>query len=246
MRSPRQLAVAALRRFLSPFVPARKRLPFSFWLQSLSGEALPELHYVDRFVAGSGVAVDAGANEGIFTYLLSRRFRHVYAFEINDEVAGAIKQYNSGNVTLCSCGLSSTSRSAKLYIPVVRNTPVTGWASLYRDNLPEAQTFIEREVQVKPLDDFNLTGVDFIKIDVEGHEIEVIKGAARTIEDSRPVMLVEVKDQHLQPLNEWFLQRKFVHCSLDALFHLQEKNVNHLYVPMEKANQIGIKIPIEP
>lgn len=51
---------------------------------------------------------------------------------------------------------------------------------------------IEKDVQVKRLDDFGIADVDFIKIDVEGHELEVLKGGAATIERYRPVLLMEV------------------------------------------------------
>lgn len=243
MRNPRQLAVAAARRLLYPLVPARKQLPFSYWLYKMSGVSLPELDLLDRFFAGRGVAIDVGANEGMFTYRLSKRFKRVYAFEINEEISGPINLYHPGKITLYSCGLSSTARSAKLFIPVIRGIPLNGWASLNRNNLPDAEQFIEKEVQVRPLDDFNLAEVDFIKIDVEGHEIEVIEGALRTIETSRPVMLVEVQDNHLQFLNNWFANRNFVHCELDSSFDLHRKNCNHLFVPIEKADKIGVTIP---
>jgi FkbM family methyltransferase len=244
MRTLRQFAAVAARRLLSPVVPARKRLPFSYWLLRFSGENLPEFYCLDQFIAGAEIAVDVGANVGLFTYPLSRRFKHVYSFEINDEISVPINQYNPGNITLYSCGLSSTARLAKLYIPVIRNISISGWASLYRDNLPEAQSFIEKEAQVRPLDDFNLAGVDFIKIDVEGHEIEVIKGAIRTIESSRPVILVEVKGQNLRWVSDWFKQRDFLHCDLDAHFHLGQKNCNQLYVPAEKADRIRFDLGV--
>jgi len=96
------------------------------------------------------------------------------------------------------------------------------------------------DVEVRPLDDFGITGVDFIKIDVEGREIEVLKGGAKTVEGSRPIVLIEVKDDHLQSVNAWFLARNFRHYSLEEVFNLKWKNANYLYVPAEQVGRLGI------
>lgn len=47
------------------------------------------------------------------------------------------------------------------------------------------------EIVLKTLDSYDLEGVTFIKIDVEGHELEVLKGALQTIERTKPDLLVE-------------------------------------------------------
>jgi FkbM family methyltransferase len=234
------LAAAAARRVLGPFVPARKKLPFSYWLHRLSRTCGPELSYLNEFISSTGTAIDVGANEGLFTYVLSKRFHRVHAFEVNKEVANPIAQYNPGNITLHPCGLSSSSRTARFYIPVTKGFASAGWGSLNRDNLPGAKEFIEMDVEVRPLDDFGIASVDFVKIDVEGHEIEVLKGGAKTIEQSRPIVLIEVKDDHLQSVNAWFLARNFRHYSLEEVFNLRERNANHLYVPTERMDRLGI------
>lgn len=48
------------------------------------------------------------------------------------------------------------------------------------------------KVPVTTLDSYEFKNVNFIKIDVEGYEVKVLEGARRTIEASRPAMLVEV------------------------------------------------------
>lgn len=49
-----------------------------------------------------------------------------------------------------------------------------------------------QSTQLKTLDSFGFTNVTFIKIDVEGHELEVLKGAQHTINESKPDMLIEI------------------------------------------------------
>jgi tetrahydromethanopterin S-methyltransferase subunit F len=55
-----------------------------------------------------------------------------------------------------------------------------------------------KEVKVVTLDSFNLTNVDFIKIDVESYEYEVLKGAKNTIETNKPIIGIELL-QSYQP-----------------------------------------------
>lgn len=52
------------------------------------------------------------------------------------------------------------------------------------------------DVPVKRLDDLRLDGVGLIKIDVEGHELAVLRGAAETLRRNRPVILVEAEERH--------------------------------------------------
>ncbi len=52
------------------------------------------------------------------------------------------------------------------------------------------------EVAKKTLDDYNLRNVGFIKIDVEGHELAVLKGAIATLRREQPNFLVEIEEQH--------------------------------------------------
>jgi FkbM family methyltransferase len=245
MKSPGKLAAAVARRLLTPFVPARKMLPYTFWLHKLSGAAEPELLHLDEFIAATGIAIDVGANVGFYTYALSRRFKRVYAFEINEAITGPIAQYNPGNIELIHCGLSSSAGTARFYVPVSGGVAQTGWASLYRDNLPGAEKLIERDVRVAPLDDFKISAVDFIKIDVEGHEIEVLKGAAATIEASRPIVLVELKKEHVETVDDWFRNLDYKHCRLEDFNDVPGHRSNHIYVPLEKLAQFGIARPTE-
>lgn len=52
-------------------------------------------------------------------------------------------------------------------------------------------------VKVNTLDSYGFTGVSFIKIDVEGYEASVIRGAFETIKLNHPVILVEIEQRHI-------------------------------------------------
>jgi FkbM family methyltransferase len=49
------------------------------------------------------------------------------------------------------------------------------------------------DVEVVILDDFHFTDVDFMKVDCEGYELKVLRGAEKTLLESRPVVIVEQK-----------------------------------------------------
>lgn len=77
-----------------------------------------------------------------------------------------------------------------------------------------ANRLIEKTVQVKPLDDFGISSVDFMKIDVEGHELDVLKGASATIGQSRSIVLIEVRNSNLQAGETWFQALNFQHFTI--------------------------------
>jgi FkbM family methyltransferase len=52
-------------------------------------------------------------------------------------------------------------------------------------------------VPLRTLDCYSLEDLSFVKIDVEGHEVEFLRGAAHLIRRERPHLLVEVGEKHL-------------------------------------------------
>jgi hypothetical protein len=59
------------------------------------------------------------------------------------------------------------------------------------------------------LDEFNLPRVDFIKIDVEGMELEALEGASRSIAQSHPIMLIEKIKTDAEKLRQWLKARGY-------------------------------------
>lgn len=63
----RSLASRAIRKALFKFIPIERKLPFSYWLHILNGEYENELKHLNRICKGGKVAIDIGANEGLFS-----------------------------------------------------------------------------------------------------------------------------------------------------------------------------------
>lgn len=91
-------------------------------------------------------------------------------------------------------GLSDISGTAELKIPLDdTGRKHIASASVCKDF---EGTFAIEEITLKRLDEFDLPGLSFLKIDVEGLEDKVIRGAIETIRKHRPVMLIEIEERH--------------------------------------------------
>jgi hypothetical protein len=86
-----------------------------------------------------------------------------------------------------------------------------------------------------------------MKIDVEGHEMEVLKGAAKTIAGSRPVILIEVRTMNEVEVDDWFMALDYRQCRFDLQDHLAVVNGflqstgDCLYVPSERLAEVGLE-----
>lgn len=191
----------------SGILPAQWRLPLRYWGLIYSRSVEPELVHLFSICRQFRCAVDIGANHGYYTYKMAKRFAQVYAFEANPEVDFDIRHFPKRNVHYFNYGLSDLTGTEVLHIPVQGSVPIIGWASLAKRELPFADAFRKVQVTVQRLDDqpfVKTETVDLIKIDVEGHEWEVIKGGTETIRRDKPVLIIE-NNEDQQPEIEEFL-----------------------------------------
>lgn len=150
----------------------------------------PELARVSEFVPPGGTAVDVGAWYGPWTRHLRRLADRVVAIEPNARLARGIKAAFP-DVEVVEAAASDHAGTAPLFLPP--GGPAVGTSSLeYGDG---------RSVTVRlvPIDSLGLSDVRFMKVDVEGHELSALRGAADTIRRDRPVLLVEVEER-IQPI----------------------------------------------
>ena len=229
----RSLPVRVVKKAILRAMPARWRLPLKYGCHLL-GPCERELRHLDRICRGRDVAVDVGANVGFYSYRMSKLFGKVYAFEINDELTGDLAACSRRNIEVVHKGLSSREGDAVLHIPVVAGTPLTGWASLAPGNHPAAREHVEKRVAVCTLDQFNLQRVSFIKIDVEGHEVEVLKGAARTLARWRPVVLIEISARNMAEVDSMLGALDYRKHKLQDLTGKPGSEQNFIFMPKEK------------
>jgi FkbM family methyltransferase len=189
---------SSIRNAVRNAIPASRRLGFDFRVARLARRLEPELLHLARIVDRGRTALDIGANQGFYSYALAGRFQRVLAFEPNSAIAEDLRRSALAKLEVHNVALSATNGVQELYVPTVDGVQQHGWASFDRFNLAEATDVLEVEVPVRTLDSYALEGVDFIKIDVEGHEPEVLAGALDTLERNRPVVLAEVREANLE------------------------------------------------
>jgi FkbM family methyltransferase len=227
----KKLIFSAMRKLLLPLIRPKDKLPFIHWLHTQGESCENELLLVNRLCDVNEVAIDVGANVGLFSYAMSKKFKTVVAFEINAELTKHLENLGLPKIQIINKGLSSETGKATLYIPVLNGFPLLGWASLKPGNCPDTAIHTEKAVEITTLDSFQFECVSLIKIDVEGHELEVLKGARQTLAQHRPVVLVEVKAQNLERVTEFFAGLNYCRSKLDDLFSLKGSEENFIFSP---------------
>jgi FkbM family methyltransferase len=157
-----------------------------------------ELAFAEGFLRPGMTVLDIGAHQGLYTLLASRRVRpsgRVFSFEPSPRERRALRLNLAinfcDNVAVQSLALGSEETTADLYVVDEYNT---GYNSLKPPRVAQATRAVP--VKIGTLDHWlgekKIDRVDFIKLDVEGAELSVLKGASKSLARMRPVLLVEV------------------------------------------------------
>ena len=182
-------------RIKHALVPPRLYLRNLAHRRMRSGEK--ELRLLRALVDPGRVTIDIGANKGVYSYWLSRMSRQVLAFEPNPKIYGLLARSVASNVATHEVALSNAEGTAELILPVQRSGRFSNQgATLQRRKLDDGKKFAVWRVPQKRLDSYDARDVAFIKIDVEGFELEVLEGAEKTLARERPVMLIEIDEHH--------------------------------------------------
>lgn len=158
-----------------------------------------EIRETLRLLRPGDTAVDIGAHKGAYLYWMRRAVGpggRVFAFEPQPSLHAYLDDLVSAlgwaNVALSPLALSDRKGEATIHVPAAAGESSPG-ASL------EKQSGYGIAVRTDTLDSV-LDGKGmprFIKCDVEGHELAVFRGAARTLERHGPALLFECEARHL-------------------------------------------------
>jgi FkbM family methyltransferase len=203
------------------------------WVDCLVGAAEPENVYVPPLVPKHRrrVAVDVGANNGVTTSIMAGLFVSVHAFEANPRLAGQLKAAAPGNVKVHGMAVSSQAGEAVLTVPVSAGVTLEGWGSMEAPLLAQFEHLNQIRVETRTLDSFELFEVDLLKIDVEGHEMAVLAGAAETIRRCLPWLIIEALDEHQDRVRDFVRPLGYQETTLHALTGRKGSAHNLVFLP---------------
>lgn len=194
-----------LKTAVRKLMPFSLQVPVKYLLNTLSGRIEPELDILKLLIDAGDHVIDVGGNRGIYAYKLHKLGARVEVFEPNCVCADILKAWAAGkpSVNVHQIALSCAAGAAVLYIPLDASG-IAHDASATLEIKP-AGPVEDKMVALRTLDSYGFADVTFIKIDVEGHESSVILGAAGSIANLKPTLLVEIEQRHIhQPIGEVF------------------------------------------
>lgn len=178
---------------------ARALIPKTLYLRIQSRRRLRNASEAETqllpILARSGIFLDIGANIGQWSLAGASAFRQVHAFEPDVQYASVLKRTMPRNVVVHALGLSDHSGVGRFSVPLHEGEELVSRGSLEPNANPGFEE-VTREVSLTTLDSLDLTDIDLMKIDVEGHEASVLDGAWKTIDRERPTLIVEIEERH--------------------------------------------------
>jgi len=195
-----------------------------YWLHGLFYE-YDLLDYIDNHYK-SGTIIDVGSCIGNHMLFFSKIAENVYSFE--PCLPNFVLQYHNillnelQNVKLFNCALGDKNKIANIDYKrdnkILTNHPLKEHKSginntEYVTNYGNSQ-IVDIKTKtlciLKCLDDFDIEDVSIIKIDVEGYELNVLKGAINTIKKYKPDLYMEItNEKQYNEILEFLMQFKY-------------------------------------
>ena len=173
-------------------------------LVSCRNNTNPDKIIFSHFIKKRDTVIDCGANIGYYTNFFRAivgRYGHVHAFEPVPSTFNSLKrnilEYSKiKNYTINMTGLYKDESRMNIYIP----DSISGHASLNKHNKTwEANKIENIEINLISLDTYvekkQIEKVNFIKIDIEGTEIDALNGSKLTIQKYKPRLHLEVNSE---------------------------------------------------
>lgn len=185
------------------------RLFLSFLKIYFRGELEKEYFFLPKifklYVPRKSIALDIGSNIGLYSFLLSFYFDKVYSFEPIFEMCQRCHGIKK-NIFINNVALGDKICEEIINTPIVNGKKVYGLSSI--SNVFQGSH--QQLIHIKRLDDYSdIKNIGFIKIDTEGFEDNVIKGAQKIISRDRPVIMIEIEKRHNQESFQYISQNMY-------------------------------------
>ena len=180
----------------------------------ITGESLVIKKILRKYVKTEKPTLfDVGANEGYYSMKLRKVFpsAHIYAFEANAHTLAKIQEsFKKEKINFFNIGLASSTGTGTLY----DHTDKLGseHASVYKDVITTThgnKDYTEIHFKKDTLDHFcgehNIQKIDFIKIDTEGSELDILKGAKRMLAEQK-IDIIQFEFNSMNVISRVFLK----------------------------------------
>ena len=171
-------------------------------------------------------AIDVGANIGLWSKELTSFFSNTYCFEPNSNCLDCLKKnINTSKAEIHNFALGSKSTIDFMYCPdstggssFINKTKLLGHDNAGKEIWGKFETNVTRQkVEIKTLDSFKLKNINFIKIDVQNYELEVLRGAVETLKNNDPIVCLEELKVNLKDSDEIILLQSLNYSVVDRI-----------------------------
>lgn len=164
---------------------------------------------------GSGLCLDIGANMGCISHMLEYHGLEVTAFEPQPELIRVLEKNFKGTIMNIALGATHS-------IGIMPKYDYSSNGSFGEAAIGSKSYLGSIQVPIVPLDSLDLGRIGFMKIDVEGYEVEVLRGGRETILRDKPLMYIE--DDRTD-------KSAALHAELDSLGYEYKLDSTPLYNP---------------
>lgn len=144
------------------------------------------------------LSLDIGANVGTYAIELQKNSRLLYCFEPLTRNIKYLKLLLNNNAKYFKFALGNTNEDNIIKIPYNKSDELEYALSSVKNNF---FNYITKKIKIKKLDffyqkSFLINNLDFVKIDVEGFELEVLQGMKKILKKTSPIFLIEIEERH--------------------------------------------------
>lgn len=203
--------MSAIKEFHGFWMPATEQHMLNYATEPGWTYQKHKLDATMKYVKQRRVCIDVGGHCGTWSTHFTKLFDHIYAFEPMKMYRKCfVKNVDMKNVTLYPYALGE--KQGKVTMRANDLSSGDTYVSTGDEGQWKDLTF--QEAEMRTIDEYGFEDVDLIKIDCEGYEYFVIKGAMKTITKNRPVIVVEQKHTFATKYN--------LHPQ-EAVFYLQKQ-----------------------
>ena len=170
--------------------------------------------YFDLYAKDKNI-VEVGSSAGYHTVYLSTIAKHVYSFEPQlttyEVLCSNLERNGCKNVTTHNFALYSKNCKMKTAVPISYTSANHSATAI---NLLVDK---DGDIEAKTLDDMDFADINFIKIDAQGCDLNILMGAINTIKKYKPALLFEYESEITDPLDDYIKFIKEIDYNLEGI-----------------------------